>query len=273
MIHFIGLVVSGFRANQGFLLSGAVAYYTLLSIVPMFALILVMLSQLVEPQQLLETVRTYLELVAPGKSGELIGQIERFIADWKVVGAVGLLILLFFSSLAFTSLENAMLVIFQHRVKIKRRHFLVSVIIPYLYILLIALGLFVVTSLVTMMNALDERFYSFFGSSLSQGQAGSSVIYVMGVVGELILLTSLYLVMPVGRILFRHALLGGLTATVLWELTRHFLAWYFSTLSMVNLIYGSFASAIVILLSCEVASVILLLGAQVIAVYEQKEVT
>jgi uncharacterized BrkB/YihY/UPF0761 family membrane protein len=45
--------------------------------------------------------------------------------------------------------------------------------------------------------------------------------------------------------------------------------WYFSTLSMVNLIYGTFAAAIVVLLSLEAGAVILLLGAQVIAEYER----
>ena len=32
-------VLKGFRENQGLLLAGAVAYYTLLSIIPMFALV------------------------------------------------------------------------------------------------------------------------------------------------------------------------------------------------------------------------------------------
>ncbi len=269
LVHFISLVVSGFRRNQGFLLSGAVAYYSLLSIVPMFAVVLVVLSQLVDPHELLETARAYLELVAPGKSVELIRQIEKFLVNWKVIGAVGLLILLFFSSLAFTSLENAMSVIFHHRVAIRRRHFLVSAIIPYIYILLLAIGLFVVTTLSAALNAADNRFYTVFGNTWSLDQATTMVIYLLGIIGELLLLTSLYLVMPVGRLVFRHALIGGLTATILWELTRHFLVWYFSTLSLVNVIYGSFASAIVILLSFEVAAVILLLGAQVIAVYEQ----
>ena len=43
--QFVRRVFTGFRANQGFLLAGAVAYYTLLSLVPMLALILVSLSQ------------------------------------------------------------------------------------------------------------------------------------------------------------------------------------------------------------------------------------
>ncbi|HWR58310.1 MAG TPA: YhjD/YihY/BrkB family envelope integrity protein, partial [Thermodesulfovibrionales bacterium] len=82
--------------------------------------------------------------------------------------------------------------------------------------------------------------------------------------------TSLYLVMPVGRITFHHALIGGITATVLWEITRRVLVWYYSVLSLVNLIYGSFATAVVFLLSIEAAALILLLGAQVIAELERK---
>ena len=83
------------------------------------------------------------------------------------------------------------------------------------------------------------------------------------------ILTSFYLVMPVGKLSLRHALVGGITAGVLWELMRHLLVWYFSTLSFVSVIYGSLATAIVALLSLEVAGMILLLGAQVIAEYER----
>ena len=66
---------------------------------------------------------------------------------------------------------------------------------------------------------------------------------------------------------------GGITATILWELTRHFMVWYFSTLSIINVVYGTFATAIIILLSLEAAAVILLLGAQVISEYERIDVS
>ena len=123
--QFTRRVIAGFSANQGFLLSGAVAYYTLLTIVPMFALILVALSQIQETQALLDTLREYLMLITPGQADALTNQISAFLDNWKVVGLTGVLILLFFSSFAFTSLENAMSVIFFHRVAIKRRHFLI----------------------------------------------------------------------------------------------------------------------------------------------------
>jgi YihY family inner membrane protein len=75
--------------------------------------------------------------------------------------------------------------------------------------------------------------------------------------------------MPVGRLSLRHALLGGVTAALLWEVTRHVLAWYYATLSKVNVVYGSLTTAIVVLLSLEIAATLLLLGAQVISEFER----
>jgi membrane protein len=268
-LAFVRRVAAGFRANQGFLLAGAVAYYTLLSLVPMLALILVVLSQVLEPALLLDTARHYLALLAPGQEEAITGQIALFVEHWKVVGVVGVLILLFFSSLAFTVLENAMSVIFFHRVAVRRRHFLISAVIPYLYILFLALGFLLVSLVSGSLHRLDNESITLLGHSWSLSQPAALLLYLLGVGGEVLLLTSLYLVMPVGRLALHHALIGGMTAALLWELTRHFLLWYFSTLSLVNVVYGTFATTIIALLSLEAAAVIVLLGAQVIAEYER----
>lgn len=267
--RFVRSVIAGFRANQGFLLAGAVAYYTLLSIVPMLALILVSLSQFRETTVVIEALREYLVLVSPDQTDALLSQISLFLENWKIIGATGILLLLFFSSIAFTVLENAMSVIFFHRVAVKRRRFLVSAIIPYGYILLLAAGILLVSSVSGHLLALGDRSVVIFGHFWSLDSTSTLLIYLLGVLGEVALLTSLYLVMPVGRLAWRHALIGGVTAALLWEITRHILVWYFSTLSLVNLVYGSFGAAIVILLSLEAAAIILLLGAQVIAEYER----
>ncbi len=95
------------------------------------------------------------------------------------------------------------------------------------------------------------------------------LFYLLGLLGEIFVLTSVYMVMPVGRLSLRHALIGGVTAALLWELTRHLLLWYFGTLSQVGLVYGSLTTAIVFFLSLEIAAALLLLGAQVISEYER----
>lgn len=268
LFTFILKVLRDFKRNQGLLLSGAVAYYTLLSIVPMSILALIVLPQFIGEERLFQTLSTYLGMVIPGYAATLTEQARIFLAHRQVIGLIGFLVMLFFSSIAFTVLENAMSVIFFHRVKIRHRHFLISAIIPYVYIFLMGLGILLVSFIAGAMETLENRQLVLFGWRLSLEGTSGIALYLLGIIGEVLMLTSIYLVMPVARITFRHALIGGITATVLWEITRRVLVWYYSVLSMVNLIYGSFATAVVALLSIEVAAIILLLGAQVIAELE-----
>jgi membrane protein len=177
--------------------------------------------------------------------------------------------MLFFSSLAFTVLENAMSVIFLHRVAVRRRHFVMSALLPYLYILCLGFGLLVVTLVSGALQAMGEDSVRLLGRDWSLKGVSGLLLYLLGLVGEIFLVTSVYMVMPVGRLSWRHALLGGATAALLWEVTRHLLVWYFATLSQVNVVYGSLTTAIVVLLSLEIAATLLLLGAQVISEFER----
>src|SRR4030067_59696 len=136
----------------------------------------------------------------------LVAQIGVFLENWKVVGVTGLALLLFFSSIAFTVLENAMSVIFFHRVAVKRRHFLVSAIIPYCYISLLAVGMLVVNAVSGTLAALDARSVKLMGHVWSLDGTEAVLIYLFGVVGEIALLPSPYLVIPAGRLALRHAL-------------------------------------------------------------------
>ncbi len=57
-------------------------------------------------------------------------------------------------------------------------------------------------------------------------------------------------------------------AATLWELVRGVLLWWFSNVSLVNVVYGSLATIVILLLTLEAAAIIVLLGAQVIAELE-----
>jgi membrane protein len=266
---FALVVIKQFRANQGILLAGAVAYYTLLSLVPLLILILMALSHVVPEDRLLSTLSEYLEFVVPGQSAALVQEVRTFLAQKQIVGGILFVTMLFFSALAFTILENAMSVIFYHRVKIKRRHFLVSAVMPYLFILFLGVGLLIVTVLSGGLQFVGTRSIVILGQTRSLDQVSIFLLYVVGVTGEILLLTAIYFVMPVGRLSLRHALIGGVTATLLWELMRHLLAWYYTTMSQIQLVYGSLTTAIAVLLSVEIGALVLLVGAQVIAEYER----
>jgi YihY family inner membrane protein len=261
--------LKAFRANQGLLLAGAVAYYALLSIVPLLILIVIALSHVIDPALLLSTIGRYMAWLLPSQSDAIVGELAKFVDHRDVIGWVLLVTMLFFSSLAFTVLENAMSVIFVHRVAVRRRHFIVSALIPYGYILTLGIGLLLVTLVAGSLQAVGDESLEFLGRDWSLRGVSGLMLYLLGFLGEVLVLTSVYLVMPVGRPALRHALVGAVTAAVLWELTRHVLVWYFSTLSQVNVVYGSLTTAIVVLLSLEIAATLLLFGAQVISEYER----
>ncbi len=268
-LAFAWRTLRAFRAHQGLLLAGAVAYYALLSIVPLLILSVIALSHYVPQDALLGTLGRYLEWLMPGQSSAIVGELENFMAHREVMGWVLLASMLFFSSLAFTVLENAMSVIFHHRVAIRRRHFMISALLPYAYILCVGIGLLLVTVVSGSLQAMGEREVEFLGREWSLNGASGVLLYLMGLAGEIFLLASVYMVMPVGRLSWRHALIGAVTASLLWELSRHLLLWYFDTLSQISTVYGSLTTAIAVLLSLEVAATLLLLGAQVIAEYER----
>jgi len=267
--RFMWRVLKGFKRNQGLLLSGGIAYNSLLSIIPMLALILIGLSKFIEQEKLLEIIITELELIVPGHAEQIADEVVAFFEIRQFVGIIGIGVMLFFSSMAFTMLENAMSVIFYHRIKTHRRHFLISAIIPYIYMILMGVGIVIVTVIAGVLDAIEGETLTIFGKSFGLAWASGIGLYLVGLAGLILMLSSLYLVMPVGQITIRHALLGGTTAAILWEITRHVLVWYFAKLSLVSVIYGSFATAVVVLLSIEIASIIFLLGAQVIAEFER----
>jgi YihY family inner membrane protein len=262
-------VLRQFRANQGLLLAGAVAYYALLSLVPLLILVVLALTHVFPEADVLETVCASLEFVVPGYSSALVAELRTFLAHREAVGWLVLLMMLFFSSLAFTVLENAMSVIFFHRVAVRRRHFLVSALMPYLFILSLAAGLMLVTIVAGALERMATHAVHVFGRLQALDVFSSELLYLLGFAGEVLLLTAVYLVMPVGRLSFRHALIGGTAAALLWELTRHVLVWYFATISQIQLVYGSLTTSIAVLVSVELGAVVLLLGAQVIAEYER----
>jgi membrane protein len=268
-LAFAWQVLKGFRANQGLLLAGAVAYYALLSIVPFLMLVVVALSHFIDQAELLVTLRRYLEYLVPGQSKSITAEVAHFLDNRDLITWVLGGTMLFFSSLAFTVLENAMSVIFIHRVAIRRRHFLMSAVLPYCYILALGVGVLVVTLVAGSLQVMGQESVRLFGYNWSLNGVSGALLYLLGLGGEILVLTSIYLVMPVGRLSLSHALIGGITAALLWELARRVLVWYFTTLSQVNVVYGSMTTAIVVMFSLEIGATLLLLGAQVISEYER----
>ena len=96
-----------FLRNNGLLLTGAVAYNALLSLIPLSAVLVVIFSQFFDTELLLDALGTEVSLIAPGAAPMLTEVLEGFLQTRQMTGWLGVLVLLFFSSIAFRVLENA----------------------------------------------------------------------------------------------------------------------------------------------------------------------
>jgi len=190
------------------------------------------------------------------------------LSNRSLIGGVGFLVLLFFSSIAFRMLEMAIANIFHVPDHVESRSFWVSALIPYIYMVVIGLGIVVLTTMTAIIESISDQNYIFLGYDLSLESLPGILLYVSGFVGMSALFTSIYKVLPVVNTNLKRAIIGGVSAAILWEIIRRILFWYFASISLVNIIYGSLATVIVVLLGLEIGAVILLLGAQLIAELE-----
>ncbi len=266
--RFARRVLRRFLANKGLLLASAVSYNTLLSLIPLFALLLVVLSHVYDEQRLTDLLLTELGALMPGHTDELSRQVQSFLGNRELIGWVGFIVLLFFSSWAFRSLEDAFAVIFP-RPRAARRLW-ISAVIPYAFIFVLGLGLLLQAVLVSLLEGLSDSQLALLGDYFTAAELSAAMISVFSFLGLAALFTGIYRFMPVVDVRLRHAVIGGLVAAILWEIVRNFLVWWFSNVSLVNVVYGSLAAVVIVLLTLETAAIILLLGAQVIAELEPK---
>lgn len=264
-VEFVLQVWRAFKLNGGLLLASAVAYHTLLSLIPILVLVVTGLSGWLDPKTVEEGVRKFLEMVAPTQIEPVLKQLTGFRSRLGVIGLFGFTVLVVFSSMAFSTLGKALAVIFRvGSGKVVRKPW-VSLLLPYAFVLFIGLAVLAVTLLLAAMESLQA-------TPAAQWLPGTgAVASIAGFLGEVILFTLVYFVLTPVKVRLRHAFVGAIAAAMLWELMRYLLVWYFTSLSTVNVIYGTFATALVIVLSLEVAVTILLFGAQVIREYGQLE--
>ena len=121
---------------------------------------------------------------------------------------------------------------------------------------------------ITLLEELSDSQLALFGSHLPATELSTAMLSLFSFLGLAALFTGIYRFMPVVDVRLRHAAVGGLVAAILWEIARNILVWWFSNVSLVNVVYGSLATVVIALLTLETAAIILLLGAQVIAELE-----
>lgn len=269
VLRFAWRVMSAFMSNRGILLAGGVGYNILLSIIPLFALLTVLLAHFVDEGQLFTVLSIQARHLAPSHAEVVLQAVRSLMDSRDAIGALGIPVLLIFSSFAFRNLEDALAIIFRAPDTQARRSAWVSALMPYAFMLVLGAGLMLLALVVSLFSSINTLWMVLLGRELPLAGLSVPMLNLTSFFAVFLLFSAIYKVMPVVRIALRRALVGGFVAALLWEGVRLLLVAYFANLSYVNAVYGSLATLIVMLLSLEVGALILLLGAQIIAELER----
>jgi membrane protein len=236
----------------------SLVYTTLLSIVPLIALIFSVLKSLGYHRELEPVLYNFLEPLGD-RGYELTKQVMGFVNNVRegVLGSLGLIFLLYTVITMIQKVEESFNFVWrveQPRSLARRFSEYISVMVVGPAVIVIALGL-----IATFANTRGMRFmaeYEPFGSILVWLGHLTPYLMVTGV------FTFLYKFMPNTRVLLRAALIGGLFAGGVWAASGAIFASFVAESTRTMAIYAGFAIVIVAMIWLHVSWLILLLGAQ-----------
>jgi uncharacterized BrkB/YihY/UPF0761 family membrane protein len=125
--------------------------------VPFLILALAGLSVIFDEARILDMLRSELTELVPQHAATFVETAQPFLQNQTTTNVVSVALLLFFSSIAFRMLEEAVAAIFQTHVESARRSLWSSAVLPYLFMLLLMIALFAMTLLTYTLEALGER--------------------------------------------------------------------------------------------------------------------
>jgi membrane protein len=253
-------------------LSAALAFYSILSLIPFLFLLISGASYLFDSSE--AAFRMSLSLfdqVLPHSSSFIFHEVKSISERAGVMGWAGFLSMLWTASVIFSSLEFTMGVIF--RVEGRRKFFRARLLA--LSLLPASALVFLLSFSVTALSGILQKMeITFFGINLVNYLSLDFLIgYLLPYMILAIGFTAIYKIIPNTHILLHHALAGGACCAFLFEMAKHFFTWYLKTFSRYSVIYGSLEAIIIVVLWTFYSACILLFCAEVVSAYRRRDIT
>ncbi len=248
--------------------AAAIAFYAILSAIPLFILTLWAAGLIFgSSAQLQREIISKIQEFSPYFSDDLVRQLGHIEQKKRILGWVGMLALIWSSSLIFNSIENAFNVTFRVH---KTRNYVAS---KALAIAMIPLGWSVGTASIVMTYIAEflKKNPLLVKSGLPVGFIDGFVFaYVIPFSLVAVFFTIVYKVTPVGRVSWGSALIGGVLFSVLMESAKHVLTWYLSSNTNYGVIYGSLQTIVLLVIWVSYMALLLLFCAEVVASYRRR---
>lgn len=261
VIQFLLIVLRNSWRNQAFLRASALAFTTLLALVPLLAILFSILKGLGVQNQVAPFLLDQLSAGSQEVATKIINYIDN--TNMTSLGGIGFAGLIFTVIMLLDSVEDA----FNEIWLVKETRTLSIKFGGYL-VLIICTPLLIFTAL-SMTTYLESR--SAFHWFLSTARLGDSLPYLLYLIPHLVVwaaLTFLYMVVPNTKVSFVAALRGAFLAATLWQLAQWLYVHFQLGVAKNNIIYGTMAALPTFMLWIYVSWLILLFGVEVVHAHQ-----
>ncbi len=251
-LRYFGYCVSSVQSIQ---IASALAYTTLLSLVPLVAVVFSFLGALPGFGGFEDDIRNFVFSNFVPAFGETIDEyLNQFTGKAKQLTLTGVLFLLVIALMLMATIENAFNRIW--KVGEKRR----SAVRFLIYWLLLTLGPILLGTGI----ASTSYFLSLPAVDTLGGWLGiqKQLLSLLPFLTTSIALTLLYMLVPNCYVPARYAAIGGLSAAALFETVKYGFGYYVKTVPTYEAIYGALAILPIFLIWIYLSWVVVLLGAQ-----------
>lgn len=259
--QFLAQLLGEFGKDACVVRANALAYASLLALVPLTAVLLSMFSVFAAFGDMKERLQEFLFTnLIPAKSGEIMTYMNTFAANTKQLGAIGAVAMLVTSVMLFQNIEKNINAVWKNKGK---RRFVQKVMIFTAVLVwgtaFLGASFYVTGKVQKMMiyqeimqiGILSRALWSLFPLVLSS----LAFAFVMSVV-------------PATKVRFRSAIIGGVTGAILFEIGKRLFARWAAGAVSYSVIYGSLALVPLFLIWLYVTWLIVLFAAEVTFVHQ-----
>jgi membrane protein len=261
--------IVNYQNNGDFNQAAAIALYAILSFIPLFILTFLMIGEFfgTNPaikQELMEGIRYF----NPYFSGDLLRQIGQIEQKKQLLGWVGIVSLIWFSSMIFGAMETAFNLIFRSKTI---RNYILS---KLLGIAMIPLGWAVATTsmaITAVATVIVQQPYLANELPLLPLIQGFFFRIALPYLITVAFFTLVYTIIPPVKVKIGAALAGAAIFAALLEPAKHFFAWYLANYTRYNVIFGDMEAIVIILVWIFYVALIFLFCAELIASYQRRD--
>ena len=246
-----------FKEDRIIFHSGYLSYVTLLSMVPLFAVMFSVFSLFPSFQEWRGDVEFFVfNNFVPTLGDEIRGHFVKFVENASKMTPVGIAVLVVIALLLISSIDHTL----NHIWRVQKNRRLVVSFLIYLVVLILG-PVLIGISLITTSYLL-----SLSGIGENELQAVRKLLLAtLPYLSSFLSFLLIYLLVPNTRVHFRSALSGALIAAILFELSKYAFALYFTHFPVYQAIYGVLAIIPLLFIWVFVSWVVILVGAQVAA--------